>query len=147
MLFFLGQALSSFQRATLISSFRTAPLHCSTDSVVCWKFYNFCWIWINNCSQLSADTSQIFRRVSFARLVNYSRIKPNKGHCDCRICMRQRKNEQYSNCILENILCVGTYSDIEKGLIKFARKNRVTQTVEIGFQWVIQLIILYFSDK
>ena len=44
-------------------------------------------------------------------------------------------------------MCVGTYSDIEKGLIKFARKNRVTQTVEIGFQWVIQLIILYFSDK
>ena len=147
MLFFLGQALSSFQRATLISSFRTAPLHCSTDSVVFWKFYNFCWIWINNCSQLSADTSQIFRRVLFARLVNYSRIKPNKGHCDCRICMRQRKNEQYSSCILENILCVGKYSDIEKGLIKFARKNRVTQTVEIGFQWVIQLIILYFSDK
>ena len=59
----------------------------------------------------------------------------------------REKNEQYSSCILENILCVGTYSDIEKGLIKFARKNRVTQTVEIGFQWVIQLIILYFSDK
>ena len=48
--------------------------------------------------------------------------------------MRQRKNEQYSNCILENNLCVGKYSDIEKGLIKFARKNRVTQTVEIGFK-------------
>ena len=144
MLLFPGQALSSFQWATLISVLRTAPLHCSTDSAVYWKFYNFCWIWINNYSQLSADTSQIFRRVLFARLVNYSRIKPNKGHCDCRICMRQRKNEQYSSCILENI---GTYSDIEKGLIKFARKNRVTQTVEIGFQWVIQLIILYFSDK
>lgn len=61
--------------------------------------------------------------------------------------MRQRKNEQYSSCILENILCVGKYSDIEKGLIKFDRKNRVTQTVEIGFKWLIQLIILYFSDK
>ena len=147
MLLFPGQALSSFQWATLISVLRTAPLHCSTDSAVYWKFYNFCWIWINNCSQLSADTSQIFRRVLFARLVNYSRIKLNKGHRDCRICMRQRKNEQYSSCILENILCVGKYSDIEKGLIKFARKNRVTQTVEIGFKWLIQLIILYFSDN
>ena len=59
-----------------------------------------------------------FFAVLFARLVNYSRIKPNKGLCDCRICMRQRKNEQYSSCILENIFVCRNILRHRKGINK-----------------------------
>ena len=37
----------------------TTRLHTSTNSVVCWKFYNFSWIWIRDWSQSLTDTQNI----------------------------------------------------------------------------------------
>ena len=51
MLSLLSSVLFLPERNVMFSTTGTTCLHSPMNRVVCWKFYKFWWIWINNCSQ------------------------------------------------------------------------------------------------
>ena len=87
LLFFISQAFYFFQRLTFLKHKYTTHLHSSTDSVVCWKFCKFWWIWITYSSQSYWRNVTELAKNFVCTLNRLIRNQERERHCLKLVCM------------------------------------------------------------